>query len=308
MLVERISDSDKNLRFNLNDFIFNFQALKDVSKVPLLKISDRNEFRDYTNKASALFGQEAKVSDPTGDQRARLKTELEELAKTKQIADGNFEAAKLALDLVNNDISVLEKKFMEIDSKAATIIKKEDLAHTLRLTSLKLKTLNEETISVELSLNKNSNSTRILYGCFEARTGKNKPCPDLHLDVETVQNSQCSILSDGKEPYYTPLDLNYDPTNGRLTLQASLCNPDENGLKFTKKTASDSDFQTIPTEKLLNRTLFIELYPRRFLEHLELLSGTAQIKGGNIILFQGNMSLSTDKSQEKPKTNGPTAS
>lgn len=250
----RHSDS-LTIKFNFNDRLMNFHLLKNQSESPSLTSEDLKLLKKFHEEFPQLFGAAPCFNDPTVSERESLEKRIanleEKIAKAKKLAE------------------VHEAKFIgDYDKNSAKLLTEENLAFSL-FSQLELKMSPfENFILVELSLDPKA---KILAACFEWSTGESRNCPQ-QVSGEAMK-------------------VSFNKESGLLSMDYCMEDPDKIGFKELAKNDGNANFQLIPHARLSKKTLHIELYPRRFREHLDILTGLVQVKDSQTILYQGNMAL-----------------
>lgn len=217
--------------------------------------SEQNELVKLQTDIAQVFGQQPHASG----------IEEERLAVIKDLRDLNksLDQAKKNADPHQNNYA------NKCDIPSADIIKQFNLASML-LSQLELSLAPVgDLISVQLHIN----SGDVLVGCFEWSSGVRKDCGN--------PNSKDTMTT------------SFNKDSGLLTIDLVMNDPVKVGLQEQRKKDGIANFQTIPNDQLKDHILHFEVYPAKYAEYLDILTGTVQVKDGNSILHQGSLNFTT---------------
>lgn len=247
-------------KYSFNDRLFNFHFIQDEKNVPSLNEKDSTELHQVQTERPQVFGPQIIIDDPILDKIQESKQQIATYdAKMRKVRD---EASKPFDDFMNNDTA------------AAKLIINNQLAHTMISQITLDMTPDENVVRVEIKFPPTPQKTpRTIVGCFDWESGK----PDT-----------CS--SAGQVPTSREANISFNKSSGQILLTYLLAEPTEVGFNTVQK---DPYIQNIPKDQLINKTLWMELYPRKFKTHLDVITGTVKILDNEQIVFQGSLSFAT---------------
>ncbi len=217
--------------------------------------SEQDTLTSLQKEIPEIFGPEP-FADPV----------LTERIKTINIDIDSLQNKLLAIKkLTDSEFDVFTNSF---DLPAASLIRDKELGHTL-LSKVELDLVPDEGNFVMVRLHINSGEN--LFGCFDWESGKSTSCS---------KNIQEALL------------VNFDKTSGLLSLESILF-PKTVGFSYVAKNDREADFQAIPESALLGRKLRMELYPRVYLDHLDIVTGNVFIEDFKDRYYQGSLSLTS---------------
>ncbi len=256
--------------YSFHDILFNTHILTELDSIPTMGESDKAEFGTQIRQLDVLFGQQSPNMKADRDLQKQLISDIQKIKNQIVIESERKNASSPRSPELKN----AQEKLLTTEQKTAAMLKGENLAHLVLKSQVTFESIDDTLIAVTVNLNSGANHDKDLRGCFNKSTGANQRCPSSHA-------------------IGSPAELSFNQNSGLLTVRSVLQNAVELGCRFND---GDADFQLIPEVALTNRTLYLELYPELFTNDLKLLGGLAQVKDGNSILFQGNMSLTSKTS------------
>ncbi len=253
-----------NSKYSFNDRLFNFHLIKDEKNVPSLKTEDSADLTQLQIENHDVFGTQIIIDDP-------ILEKIQQSKKTITSYDEKISSIKAEASKPFDDS-------MHKDTEAAKMIIDNNLAHTM-ISQISLDMLaDENAVKVEIKFPLTpQNTPQTIVGCFDWSSGKSDTC-----------------TSNGVVPTSQEAKLTFNKSSGQILFTYRLKEPAQVGFNAIQK---DPSFQKIPTSQLKDKTLWMELYPRKFKTHLDIITGTVKILENEQIIFQGSLSFATRISQ-----------
>lgn len=262
-----------------NDRVFNIHRLHNQPRFPQFQNRYIRSYNGLVKKLPEVYGNKKYPNVPMLDAAGKKKVEAE-LVKLEADKVRINEARWKIKDLILST----KRKWLTLRDKSAKYLIKKDLVSSIWPYLDLVVTKTKDILMVKLQWDE-ALSTQRVWGCFDL--AKEKPVSCVGTD-----NSL--------------LDMEFDKDSGIFNIALQLKDPASFGLKELKKKPTTSRFQDFTVKQIKGKKLQLDLFPRKYSDKLEILTGKVSILDGEDELHQGSITMSrtglaTKKQPTEPK-------
>lgn len=267
LILTENKTSESGMVFTFNDRLFNFHLIVNAAQ-PKANNEQNIAFEASKLNLGSILGEQTPDFSIKEEDKAALLKSISILEKQEEALKAQALYSKDGIMVPVSD----EKLNVWTNSKiaAANLLYNHNLAYAL-LGQLHLK-LEFKNDVLELEFKLDDSAEKPARACFDLMRSVSLPCED--------------------STDHFPLELSFDKQTGKVAFSTSLADPKAFGFKVIDP-SSAAKFQNIPESDLTGKTLSFELYPRRYGELVDLMTGSLYIRQDQKELFQGSLTLST---------------